>query len=334
MGFVSARDINVAGVLGGLRFSTGREAGYILKLLWYLGLARAKYQDGRFFYALNSEGNEYYRLLCKGDKRATALLLYKAIVRWKPMRVLLSYIAGKGQASLGDMVRDLGGDMLYWTKIMSTFGFKIPKGSVRKPYNTFVLRNCLLPIAEELGLVERLNDRFRLTSLGKSMVSEKSLGWEIVRSRPREPFIYAAICSTLLSSTEAILVSPWIDVKVAEKLVQGIKENSSLSEIRIIVREPAEKGSTRLALKLLVEKLSQIGISVNIRATPRRGSLALHAKVFTSNRECVITSANLQYTSLWKNFEVGVYYKQDVPEPLLNLLEDLWEISKTITIRP
>ena len=123
-------------------------------------------------------------------------------------------------------------------------------------------------------------------------------------------------------------------MKVAEKLVRGIKENSSLSEIRIIVREPAAKGSTRLALKLLVEKLSQIGISVNIRATPRRGSLALHAKVFTSNRESVITSANLQYTSLWKNFEVGVYYKQDVPEPLLNLLEDLWEISKTITIRP
>ena len=332
--FVSASDINRAGILNDVKFSTPHEAGYMLKLLWYLGFARAKYQDGKFFYTLSTRGREYYRLLCEGKVKTVTPLFYKAVTRWRPVRTLLSYMANRGEVTVRDIVKDLGGDMLYWTKIMRDFGFRVYGGKkgVRKPYNKFVVRNCLFPIAEELGLVERFDAKFRLTSLGREVLNAERTTYEVIRSRPKEPFIYAAICDTLLFSDEAIIVSPWIDVKVADNLVQGIELHGRLSEVRIIVREPKPRGSTKRALKLLHERLSKLGVSIKFRATPRRGPLALHAKVFTTNERGIITSANLQYTSLWNNFEMGVYFKAGVPLDMLNLLEDLWESSRALKI--
>jgi len=41
--FTTSTQLDEAGILSGIKFPTGREAGYILKFLWYLGLVKAKY---------------------------------------------------------------------------------------------------------------------------------------------------------------------------------------------------------------------------------------------------------------------------------------------------
>ncbi len=257
-------------------------------------------------------------------------MLYSAAVKWSPIKVMLTYLHLKGEAKIQDIVSDLGSDMLYWTKIMSDFGFKIRRKAVKKPFNDFVVRECLKPLAEQLCLVESSNGKMKLTEMGRQVILKTSTAeWEIIRSRPREPLIYAATVSTILDTSQATMVSPWIDVKTAKTLTSGLKKHSSIQQLRIIVRKPNPE--TRKAIKIISEEISQLGASVQVRATPVRGPLTLHAKTTVTANQATITSANLQYTSLWKNFELGVYYKQ-TPEELSNLIEDLWETAQPIQL--
>ncbi|RLE91786.1 MAG: hypothetical protein DRN04_11955 [Thermoprotei archaeon] len=78
--YVYSTQIDEAQVLKGLKFTkTGREAGYLLKFLWYIGFLSCKYQNNKFYYKLNSSGWQYYKLLETSPHKAF-LHLYTNIV--------------------------------------------------------------------------------------------------------------------------------------------------------------------------------------------------------------------------------------------------------------
>jgi len=53
--------------------------------------------------------------------------------------------------------------MEYWTKILTLLNI-IDKGSIAKPYNSFVVRNFFTPLAQHLNLISEDNREYNLTT--------------------------------------------------------------------------------------------------------------------------------------------------------------------------
>ncbi len=321
-GFVSSSAVNAAGVLQGLRLArTGREAGYILKFLWHVGFLSCRYSRGRFEYRLNAAGHRYYRRrLQQGSEAALSQLYYAVTSRWAPLLKALEYLRAKGRASVRDIVRDLGGEMEYWTSIMSNFGFEVQP--VKKPYNEFVVRNLLIPLMQEFGLIEARGGGYELTEQARHVLEKARKDYDVVRTRPQEPLIYAAICDMLLAR-EAILVSPWIDEATARSIVKGVLKGvgkyTELSELRVVTRRPDDK--TRRALRVLRELEDYVELEMGYLT---RREVSLHAKIYLSERAATVTSANLLQRSLWRNFEVGIYLPE-TSTALQQVAEEVWQ---------
>lgn len=318
--FVDSSVMDNVGILRGLKFaSTGRETGYILKFLWYIGFLSCRYCRGRFYYKLNTVGWKYYRLYCRDERRAF-IYLYRIITsRWEPLLKILEYLKSRKYASAKEIERDLGGEMEYWTSIMAKFGFRIR--SVKKPYNSFVIGQMFIPLMREFGLIEG-GRKCRITDEGKNVLNERRDSYDVIRTRPNEPLIYAAICNILLAR-EPVLISPWIDLKTAQNIVKGImygiNKYTEIRSLRIVIGSLESK--TREAIKILTELKDRI--EIEIRYVKRR-EISLHAKTYSNEEKAIVSSANLLYRSLWKNFELGIYLYQ-IPSILQQAMEEIWQ---------
>ena len=323
--YVYSTQIDEAQVLKGLKFTkTGREAGYLLKFLWYIGFLSCKYQNNKFYYKLNSSGWQYYKLLETSPHKAFLHLYTNIVEKWEPLLKLIEYLSQRKSATPDQIVEDLGGDMMYWTKIMTNFGFKVKQTGVRKPYNNFVTRALLIPLAEELGLIEKTDNKIKLTQQAKELPYLKKKEYDVIRTRPKDPLIYAAVCNILLEE-EATVITPWIDHTTAQNLTKGIiaglNKYTKLKHLKIITREPKRKD-----MKKAVETLLSLKdyIEVEARTAQHR---PLHAKTTIGTNTAIITSANLIHTSLWRNFELGILFHQTPPQ-LKQLTEEEWNLAQ------
>ena len=64
-------------------------------------------------------------------------------------------------------------------------------------------------------------------------------------------------------------------------------------------------------------------IEIEIRYVKRR-EISLHAKTYSNEENATVSSANLLYRSLWKNFELGIYLYQ-IPSILQQAMEEIWQ---------
>ena len=111
--------------------------------------------------------------------------------------------------------------MKYWTKILTLLNI-IDKGSIAKPYNSFVVRNFFTPLAQHLNLISEDNRKYSLTPNGKQYLKnlEEIRKQDIVATMPGEYTILAGIADILYDAKTTHIASPWINhelVKIVEK---------------------------------------------------------------------------------------------------------------------
>jgi len=265
-----------------------------LVLLWYLGLAAVYLKAERKRLTLWAAPTPLTYRVARG---MLAPLILR-ISRWTPMRILIKYLASRGgYATVEDVEEDLGGAVLEATRILMPV-LKLAYGRfsrpVRKPFNRHVIEAVLFKLGEELGLLEVEKRReARLTELGYELVEDSSI--EVVKTMPRVPLVLLAIASIIHHSHRITLVSPWVDYEVASALAPLLEGK----QLRVISRPP-HTGEHNAALKLLAEY-------GDILLYPR-----LHTKLALGN-QALVSSANLTKTSLTRNLETGVYYREAPP---------------------
>jgi hypothetical protein len=262
-------------------------------LLWHLGLAVASLEGG-----LTYRPTPHLLRVAEGDVSLLAIRL----ARWTPMKLLLRFLAEKGgEASLDEVEKRLGDRMLEVTKrylpALRLAGLRRP---VKKPYNRHVIEAVLLRLGSETGLLKGDRRTMALTELAEELLETESV--EVVRTGPNSPVVLAAVAAAAASGNKVYLVSPWIDREVAEAL-------ASLLEGKAVVvsRPPREKPHAN-ALALLGQ----------------RGEVLCYDKLHTkavAGTSAVVTSANLVKTSLLKNIETGVYYRETPTALRLHLEE-------------
>jgi len=119
------------------------------------------------------------------------------------------------------------------------------------------------------------------------------------------------------------MISPWIDQRTAQNMkngiLQGLGDYIKIATLRIVIKSPDRK--TRNALKTLAELRDYIDVEVGYITGER---LSLHAKTYHNEKTAIITSANLLYRSLWRNFELGMYLHQ-TPLMLQQIIEEIWQ---------
>ena len=298
---------------------TGKEGYYFTKLLWHLGIL---VKSGGKNYQVSTYGRRIVSSLENGNEEDYKEALARIFKRWYPLIVFLRYIDDAGSVSTQDIVLDLGGEMKYWTSILSQLGV-IKKGNIAKPYNGFVVNSLFVPLSLELGLAEKRSGRLRLTKAGKEfiMCSTPEGAPEIIRTMPGDYTIYAGIADVLYDAKEPVIVSPWINGTL-ERLITTIQSiNSNLSKITLVVR------NTKKNRTFVKKLLKRAPLEIDARYYQN-----LHSKI-TSNYagSSIESSANLLITSLKRNYEVGTYYPK-TPEELSLAVEELVSISKPLTI--
>ncbi|USS40375.1 hypothetical protein NF865_08680 [Thermococcus aggregans] len=297
---------------------TGKEGYYFAKLLWHLGiLVKSSGKN----YQVSTYGKRILSSL-KESKEDYKEALARIFKKWYPLIVFLRYIDDAGSVRPQDIVSELGGEMKYWTSILSQLGI-IKKGNIAKPYNGFVVNSLFVPLSLELGLVEKRSGKLRLTKAGKEfiMYSTPENAPEIIRTMPGDYTIYAGIADVLYEAKEPVIVSPWINGTL-EKLITTIQSlNSNLSKITLVIR------NTKKNRTFVKELLRTTPLDIDARYYQN-----LHSKI-TSNYtgSSIESSANLLITSLKRNYEIGTYYPK-TPEELSLAVEELVSISKPLTI--
>jgi len=67
----------------------------------------------------------------------------------------------------------------------------------------------VLPLLAMLALTGKAR-KYAVTEQGKYVSKRARREYDVIRTRPREPLIYAIICNVLLAK-ESTIISPWID---------------------------------------------------------------------------------------------------------------------------
>jgi len=315
--FFSSREVEAC-LKGVSKFAkTGREASFFLRLLWHLGLtsSRPKVKGNilSFEYKISTAGLRLWQAYIKRKALALTILRSK-VLQWGPAKLLIAYLCSKKAAKPEDIVNDLGNDMKYWTNIMLNLGLKVhSRRPVKKPFNNFVVKNGLLPLLEELGVIEKLNDKYAIV---REFYSESRFAeFEILRTRPNEPIILSSILSIILTGERVYIISPWIDDYAIAIVLKALKQAEKIKNLIIVTR----RESKRRIDKLMKEARSELTF-LNITCKEHN---TLHAKLYIDiNGPALETSANLTKTSLIRNYETGTYY-HITPIDLLALAEDI-----------
>jgi len=305
---------------------TGKEGYYYAQLLRHLDLAAIVKKRRTYEVALTSYGQSIANEILKPrNRRETIGALREVFLKWLPLQVFLKYILMKGKASPKEVVKDLGGEMRKWTKILYQLGIArniMRKPGVAKPYNKFVVQNMFVPLAQQLNLVLIQNGKLQLNPEAKGAIeklvsTEKE--YDIVKTMPGEYTIYSAIADTLSDAKEAIIASPWINGTIVELVKNTYKISKTPQEITIIVRKTKDNINH-------IKQLTKIPIHIEAYYYNK-----LHAKTATNPRgPAIISSANLVKTSLLRNYEIGIYY-QKTPTTIIVALQELMSIATKIT---
>ncbi len=254
-----------------------------------------------------------------------------AMLNWHPIKILVRYLAWKGgSASINDIVKDLGCCMKRLTselfdalklvipdeRVLKTprrflsyvkeiCGEDVDERGVLKPFNKRRVEELLVPILKSLKLVELDKDIISLTDLGIEysrhiMMIPQS---ELVITEPLFPQTYAALLSVLYRSSRSVyIISPWVEVTPSGSglllsLLRTLKDR--FNEIVMVLRD--DEHNRRVLRNLLRNNaLSDLPISIYLVKN-------LHAKMYVSI-PALVTSANLLFTSIGINYEVGLYY--------------------------
>jgi len=323
-------------IVFGRRYVSARR---VLRLLWYLGFANVRFSEEPYYrvssYKASSSGLEYSRHL-ENNPSAAAISLFRAVSKWWPMRFMMKYANSKQYLNFRMITDDLGGEMLHWTGMMNSFGFPGLRSAMRKPFNMFVTRHCLLPLATEVGLLTKSGPKYQITEAGREIANAGDpLQLDIVQSAPGEPLAYAAVCDSLVSQDEVLVISPWIDQTTVSRLSQGIEKTHHSVHLKILLRYPTRRNSERVyqAIHTIQKEFESSGNVIEVRSLPNRGSLTLHAKGVIGRSRSVITSANLVKTSLWRNLEVVAFHYTTPPE-LQVLGDNLWLNATPLDVPP
>ena len=144
--------------------------------------------------------------------------------------------------------------MKYWTKILTLLNI-IDKGSIAKPYNSFVVRNFFIPLAQHLNLISEDNRKYSLTLNGKQYLKnlEEIRKQDIVATMPGEYTILAGIADILYDANTAHIASPWINHELV-KIVENIEKlNPQPRQIHLITRPTTRNKKTIQQLKNVAE---------------------------------------------------------------------------------
>jgi len=254
-------------------------------LLWHLGLAVASIEGGEVTY----RPTQQLARVAEGD----STLLAVRLARWTPMRLLLRFLAERGGgADVEEVEAELGGRLKEATsRFLPVLRLAYPRlrGPVKKPYNRHVLEAVLLRLGSEVGLLKGDRRAVVLTELAGELLGEEPV--EVVKTGPNSPVILAAVAAAAASGGIVYVVSPWIDRDVAEALTSLLKGHA------VVVSRPPRNENHREALRTFAQ----------------RGEVLCYSKLHTkavAGAAAVITSANLVGTSLLRNIETGVYYRE------------------------
>jgi len=291
---------------GARRRELGPDERRTADLLWHLGLAVASIEGGEVTYRPTPQ--------LARVAQVDATLLAVRLARWTPMRLLLRFLAERGgEAAVDEVEAGLGGRM------EETAGRFLPalrlanprlRGPVKKPYNRHVLEAVLLRLGSEVGLLKGDRKTVVLTELAEELLEEELV--EVVRTGPNSPVILAAVAAATASGGAVYIVSPWIDRDIAEALVKLLKGRV------VVVSRPPRNENHREALRTFAQ----------------HGEILCYGKLHTkavAGAAAVVTSANLVGTSLLRNIETGVYYRE-TPHVLRLHLEEVAASGKPCSL--
>jgi len=281
----------------------------VIKLLWHLGIVAiyVRHIDRKTAFYVKPTVMAHY--IAKGN--LTPILL--RIAEWKPMKILVKYIAAKGgYTTSSEVEKDLGNTMFNITEKLLPilkFTYKLNR-PVKKPFNRHIIEAVLFKLGKELGLLrgEKHQEAY-LTEIGYELIRHDQI--ELIKTIPKVPLVFMVAASVIHDSNKVVIVSPWIDVKVFEAL-EPILSNK---EITIICRPPEKK---RQQVLRILENYGEVLIY------PK-----LHTKML-AGESAIITSANLTKASLLYNIETGVYYHQ-TPPSLRAHIEEIKASAETVS---
>jgi len=284
-------------------------------ILWYLNLIAVSANGSKIMLI----SNEFTERIANEDWS----LLMVRVAQWTPMRLLILFGLDKGGIlSLDEVVNNLGAKVQNATKQIETvldfaFGrrWRSPRGEYpRKPFNKVIVKKILFPLGQELGLFYYVRSRYmRVSELAEAFIASNPFpNQEIIKTIPNEPLILVGVSSIIASSNKITVISPWFDLTIVNSVIKPLSNNK---HIVIITRRPRERSKHQIALEELREITSEIYYHDH-----------LHTKAVIG-KQAIVTSANMIRTSLLRNPEVGIFFRETPPE-LATHVQEIISISK------
>jgi len=281
-----------------------RDVSGYLSLAWHLGVLALKRNSGSsgFVYIATRTAKELASLCTKLCSNQCLEMLRKLFLKWEPLRILLRFLSSRRKFDHRDIVGILGEEMEFWNSKLMTLGLPVKhkRGTApRKPFNDFVVRKLFKPLLDEL-------------QLHGTTLEEKS--YIIVKSREGEPIIAAGIAHIASTYRESVLITPFIDKYGVELIARALSLTPGPKYVKLIIRKPRSLEY----LNKLKDKAREMGHEIEVL----RSEKPLHAKIYGSRNEVLITSANLLRTSLLRNVEVSIDIRDYLYE-VESILNDL-----------
>ncbi|ABL78676.1 phospholipase D-like domain-containing protein [Thermofilum pendens] len=283
----SLRKVDAKTIADALGLHPSDASGY-LRLGWHSGLLS---YSGKAYYATRL-ARDVAGACSEPGSRGCVEAVRRVMLSWYPLRVFLSYLCSRRSFNAMDAVRELGGEMRYWNGVMMRLGLPVsPAGggeAPEKPFNSYVVS----------ALFERMVDQLYV---GCEHLREPAEYW-YVRGREDEPVVAVAVAHVVYTYREPVLVTPRVDDE----------------GLGLVVRALREAGPGRSATLVTVKGQGVArypGLDVEFTEKP------LHANIYASEGEVLLSSANLTGDSLYRSVEFGVVVKSS--PSLLAVVDDL-----------
>lgn len=268
-----------------------RDVSGYLSLGWHLGLLGYYSKSGVGVYTLSPYGKKVLEVCSNVDDECRAVLK-KVFSSWLPLRILLQFFKSVGSDDYRRAVDVLGKDMEFWTRKMIEIGLPV-HGSrpVKKPYNDYIVRKLFKPLIQELGI-----------GLGDATEGKHIVVW----GRDKEPVIAAGVADIAYSARKEVFIAVYVaDERGLELVLKAIEVSRFRPEAVTIVTYRIGFNEGRAVEAR--QRLRGMGTELEVYKSLQ----PLHAKIYTNEEKAMLTSVNLNKTSLFRNIEFALL----VPEP-------------------
>jgi cardiolipin synthase/putative cardiolipin synthase len=209
----------------------------------------------------------------------------------------------------------------------------------RRSDEFFSAQEAAAKIIEEAGIQSAVNTS--KVEVVATIPAEKAIGKRIVEIGSIDGAIRRLIVS---SSKRVSVVNPFFDAFGAAAISDALIGRAEKGvQVRVIGRElmgdRGEETRNVQPIQWLYDRFKESGLEdqIEVRDFAKRdassGQLvyALHSKIVLSDANaCYIGSANVTETSLRFNFELGVVLKDELVEPVAQLVGHLWDESTRV----